>query len=343
MLLFYNTPDLCDRYNHISGIDLINDHRKIIGSNNGMFFDRTETFMLPIKIKNQFPIPSVDYNFNKTYEDICDQTASDIISNAVISNKKIRVLWSGGIDSTLILATFLKRGRQDLLEVGLSIESIAENYNFYKNHLLGQITLIPATDLKSMASNNHILVGGEYNDQLLGSNLLSTFVKYYGVSKLHDDFNLDCLRKVFSSRYTKNIDIWIDIYLSISEKSPVKIQTNLDFHWWINFSCKWQGLYYRLASYFSEDYNLENYYHFFQTEDFQRWSLLNHSQEFNRWEDYKKICKDLIWKFDKDDHYRNNKVKLESLTFLAQKNTFCNYITDQGQHLKDLPQDCIVR
>jgi hypothetical protein len=341
MLLFYNTPDLCDRYNHISGVDLINDHRKIIGSNNSMFFDRTETFSLPILIKNQFPIPKVDDSFTKTYEDICNQTAMEIVNKATNSNKKIRVLWSGGIDSTLILATFLKQGHKNLLEVGLSIESIAENYHFYKNHLLGRVALIPATDLRSLASENYILVGGEYNDQLLGSNLLPTFVKYFDVDKLHDKFNIDQLKKVFSSRYTKNVDFWIDVYLSISKKSPVQIKTNLDFHWWINFACKWQGLYYRLASYFPQGYNLKNYYHFFQTEDFQRWSLINHSQPFDRWEDYKRVCKDLIWGFDKNDEYRDKKIKLESLTFLAQKNTFCNYIDEHGRHHQDLPDDCL--
>ena len=341
MLLFYNTPDLCDRYKHIAGVDLINNHRKIIGSNNSMFFDRTETFKLPIALKNQFPIPKIDHNFTKTYEDICDQTASEIINKAVNSNKKIRILWSGGIDSTLILITFLKQGQRDILEVGLSIESIAENYDFYKNHLLGRVKLIPATDLKSLASSDCVLVGGEYNDQLLGSNLLPTFVRYYDVNDLHNTFNLDKLKKVFSSRYTINVDTWIDIYLSIAEKSPIQIKTNLDFHWWINFSCKWQGLYYRLASYFPESYDLENYCHFFQTEDFQQWSLLNHSQEFNRWEDYKKICKDLIWQFDKNDEYRNKKTKLESLTFLAQKNVFCNYIDEHGRHHRDLPDHCL--
>lgn len=341
MLLFYNTPDLCDRYSHIPGVDLINDHRKIIGSNNSMFFDRTETFSLPIIVKNQFPIPKIDHNFNKTYEDICDQTAVEIVNKVMDSNKKIRVLWSGGIDSTLILATFLKHGYKDILEVGLSTESIAENYNFYKNHLLGQVTLFSATDLRSLASDNHILVGGEYNDQLLGSNLLPTFVKYFDVDKLHEDFNVDQLKKVFSSRYIKNVDLWIDIYLSIADKSPVPIKTNLDFHWWINFSCKWQGLYYRLASYFPEDYDLKNYCHFFQTEDFQRWSLINHSQLFNRWEDYKSICKDLIWQFDKDNVYRDRKIKLESLTFLAQKNSFCNYIDDNGNHHRNLPEHCL--
>jgi hypothetical protein len=341
MLLFYNTPDLCDRYNHIPGVDLIEDHRKIIGSNNSMFFDRTENFQMPIKIKNKFPIPVVDSNFNKSYEEICEQTMNDIVQKATSSNKKIRIMWSGGIDSTLIVSMFLRNKHSDLLEIGLSLESIAENYNFYKDHLLNKVKLMSATDIRSLASDDCLLIGGEYNDQLLGSNLLPTFVKYYETKELHDKFNIDQLRKVFSSRYSKNLDKWIEIYLNICRSCPREIKTNLDFHWWINFSCKWQGIYYRLASYFPEQYDLKNYFHFFQSDDFQRWAILNHSQNFVKWEDYKKISKDLIWKFDKDDYYRDNKIKLESLTFLAQKNSFCNYITEQGKHLKNLPEDCI--
>lgn len=339
MILFYNTRHFCKNYRNIPGTDLIDDHRILISSNNSMFYDRSETINIPIKIKNQFPIPSIPTNFNKTYDDICEETAIKIIDKSKKQNKKIRVMWSGGIDSTLIVVSFLKLGAYDQLEVLLSYESILENLDFYKNHLLGKVKMLPANRMKFLYTNDSILVGGEYNDQLLGSNLLPIFFKYYTSEDLFSSLNLDKISKTFQPNKNKNR--WLDIYLEIIKHSPVDIKTNLDFHWYINFCCKWQGLYYRLASYFDMETDFENYLHFFQSEDFQIWSMLNHQQNFSCWEDYKKISKIIIRNFDKNDNYYNKKIKLESLTFLAQKNSFCNYIDDRGNKLEILSDEHI--
>jgi len=339
MIVFYNTRHFCSTYKNIPGSDLLNDHRILISSNNSMFFDRSETISIPIKMENKFPIPSLPKNFNKTYEEICDNTAKHIIKISNEKNKKIRVMWSGGIDSTLILVSLLKQGVKDQLEVLLSCDSISENQKFYYDHLLGKIDLVPANRMKTLYSSDSILVGGEYNDQLLGSNLLPVFVKYYDPEDLFKKVDRDKILKTFQK--TKNSKLWFEIYLEIVKSSPVPIETNLDFHWYINFCCKWQGLYYRLISYFDEIIDPGNYIHFFQNEDFQIWSMLNHSQYFFLWEDYKKIAKSIILDFDKNDFYYNKKIKLESLTFLAQKNSFCNYIDSSGNKLKDLPEEFI--
>jgi hypothetical protein len=339
MLVFYNTLDLCDRYSDLPGVDLLNDHRKIIRSNNSMFFDRSGIVNIPIKIKNMFPIPNLSQNFNDTYEEICNRTVIKIVNRANAENKKIRIMWSGGIDSTVILVSFLKLGYKDLIEVAISTESISENYNFYKNHLLNKVKIIPSVDLKSLANNDCLLIGGEYNDQLFGSNLLSFFVKYYSVEDLHEKFDVEKLKTIFLANHKVNADQWIEKYMLISKFAPIEIKSNLDFHWWINFTCKWQGIYYRLACYFPQNFDLKNYYHFFQGEDFQQWALNNQHEKFYKWSDYKKTCKDLIWKFDKDDLYRDKKIKLESLNFIAQKNSFSNYIDEQGNHYFDLPKN----
>lgn len=339
MIVFYNTRHFCRNYKNVPGADLIDDHRILISSNNSMFFDRSETINIPIKIKNQFPIPNIPKHFNKTYEEICNETAVRLINQSKEQNKKIRILWSGGIDSTLILVSFLKIKAHEHIEVMISHESLLENVEFYKSHLLRKVAIIPAYRMKFLYSNDTILVGGEYNDQLLGSNLLPIFVKYYDPKELFSKLDLNKIIKTF--RINKNIIKWLDIYLEIIKHSPVPIETNIDFHWYINFCCKWQGLYYRLISYFDQIPDIENYTHFFQNEDFQIWSMINHQQHFSYWEDYKKISKTIIREFDNNDNYYNKKIKLESLTFLAQKNPFCNYIDDQGNKFYDLPKEFI--
>lgn len=334
MLLFFNTVHLCQSFSDRQDINLISDHRKVIGSNNSMFYDRSETIVSPIKIKNMFPIPKIEQNFNLSYQDICNITAKEIADK----KKKIRIMWSGGIDSTLIVVSFLKLGLRDQLEIALSLESIAENYNFYKQHILGKIKIIASTNIEELFSEDAILVGGEFNDQLLGSNMLPLFSKYYDPKDLFSKFDRNKLVKIFSSKFDNSqaIHKWIEIYLKTTNSSPVPIESNLDFHWWINFCCKWQGIYYRLASYTDTNVNMENYQHFFQNELFQKWALLNHSQHFNEWRDYKKICKDIIFEYDRDRYYLENKIKTESLTFMAQKNSFYNYIDENQSRLMEI-------
>lgn len=347
LLSFYNTPDLCNRYSHLNGVELLHDHKILTRTINGMFHDRTETVKFPINLANVFPIPNLPQHFDKSYEQICLETAEHLATRAIRENKKLRILWSGGIDSTLIVVCFLKLNYNDLLEVAISYESIYENPYFYLNHLIKKkIKLIPATNLKQLCAPEYILIGGEYNDQLLGSNLIITFEKYFDSSELFKPFNKDVLKKIFDCdsdliKNPKNIDAWIDAYSEICKKSPIPIESNLDFHWWINFSCKWQGLYYRLSSYFNKDFNLNDYIHFFQNEDFQIWSILNHSQQFEGYQHYKKICRDLIFEYDGNNHYRDNKKKIESLFFLAQKNHQFNYTDDKNFSYYDLPEDSI--
>lgn len=338
MLLFFNTVHLCENYSHIEEIEMLNLHRRIISSNNSMFYDRSETVVSPVKVENKFKIPNLNSSFDLSYEEVCNITAKNFLD----TGKKLRVMWSGGIDSTLILVSLFKLGITDQLEIALNIDSISENQEFYYNHILGKFKIIPSTDIKSLFSKDHILIGGEYNDQLLGSNLLPLFSKYYDTDELFKKLSRDKIYKIFSSKLEnkKIVDRWIDIYLKTIQGSPVPIETNLDFHWWINFCCKWQGLYFRLASYTDLKTDLDNYHHFFQNDLFQQWALINHNQKFYDWKDYKRICKEIIYRYDKNKNYLDNKIKSESLTFMAQKNSFYNFIDSDQRRYFDLPENC---
>lgn len=346
-LSFYNTADLCSRYSELNGVELLQDHKQLLRTNNSMFHDRTETVTLPLKIKNLFPIPTMPNRFTKSYEEICAETTMRIADQAIRGSKKIKILWSGGIDSTLIIVNFLKLGFGDLLEVALTLESIHENPEFYMEHLLkGGIKLVPANDLKSLSRPGYIVVGGEYNDQLFGSNLIIAFEKYFDSEELFKPFDRKTLLSVFNCdkdkmRNEKSLDVWIDAYTEICKKSPAPIETNFDFHWWINFSCKWQGLYYRLFSYFDQRFDANDYIQFFLNDDFQLWSIFNIAKRFDGYQNYKRICRDLIFEFDKNKQYKNNKKKIESLFFLAQKNRQFNYICEFNNFYSDLPNGSI--
>ena len=57
-----------------------------------------------------------------------------------------------------------------------------------------------------------------------------------------------------------------------------------------------------------------NYTTFFNTANFQKWAMKNNNELIgDDWLTYKYLCKDVIFKFDKNKDYRDNKAKFGSL------------------------------
>ena len=85
--------------------------------------------------------------------------------------------------------------------------------------------------------------------------------------------------------------------------SPVKIKTIFDLFWWCNFCFKWQDVDSRMIFTFSETPQWRSTISFFNTESFQKWSIVNHDVKHGgTWETYKQPAKDYINKYVKDEN-----------------------------------------
>src|SRR3954462_7436394 len=103
--------------------------------------DRTGTITTPIRNVPLFPIPEFR-TFTKSYEEVCDGRAREILQNADTPGIRIYVLYSGGIDSTCLLISLLKQATPEQkknIVVLMSHESIAENPRFYEEHIRGKL------------------------------------------------------------------------------------------------------------------------------------------------------------------------------------------------------------
>ena len=71
--------------------------------------DRTGTVTTPIKIKllDHLKIPKFVKN-NKSFEEIVDNRSLQLLEQIKASNKKLAVMYSGGIDSTVIMCSIVK-------------------------------------------------------------------------------------------------------------------------------------------------------------------------------------------------------------------------------------------
>lgn len=280
--------------------------------------DRTQT--LDIGSLN-FEVLNPLSNFEKTelsFEQIAIIRAKQLLILAGQTHKKICLLWSGGIDSTVVLVALIQVAQEenklDILEVLLSVESINEFPNFFEqiikdkiNYTLYQPPLYPFLEDKTK-----IFVTGEHGDQLFGSDKTKYYVLSEDAFKPYPDILPFMIsRKLGTEKYTQKM---LNFLAPQIDKSPVPIHTLYDYLWWMNFSQKWQHVSLRLISK-SENLVLgKNIIHFFSSSEFQSWSISNHHIKIDRaWNTYKQVAKSFIHSFFEDEEYLLYKEKEPSL------------------------------
>ncbi|MEL6842863.1 MAG: hypothetical protein AAFP02_06570, partial [Bacteroidota bacterium] len=243
--------------------------------------------------------------------------AREIIDRS--AGRRITVLWSGGIDSTVALIALFRefsvRGRRDQLHLLLSKESIAEFPTFFAAIIESNITYTQITS----AIYDHIRptdlnVTGEHGDQLFGSDKLKYHVMTGEAWRAWED-NLEyvILHKL---GHRAPAAAMIEYLRPQIAQSPVPIVSLYDFLWWMNFSLKWQHVSLRLKEGLQPGaFALgDNLWHFFQGADLQRWSLSNPQSKIKTdWKSYKYIAKEYIHDFFPDEDYLLNKEKEQSL------------------------------
>lgn len=314
--------------------------------------DRTGTIRTPVKTRALFPIPAFE-PFAKTFEQICDERALEILARARTLDCRIYAMWSGGIDSTLLLLSLLKHasGRdRERITVLMSRDSITENPRFYREHVRGQLALGLSSDIPWLLGGPDIIVSGEHNDQLFGADLMGPIIFKHGPSVIRAPFDPEMFAENFA-----NVAVPLEMtrwYMQLLSRmravSPIPIETNYDFAWWINFTLKWQTVYMRLimfvepsrAHLVTEEWMRSRYMPFYNTEDFQRWSLHNNDKKIkDSWPTYKWPCKDIIYDYTKDAEYRDRKTKVGSLSSFLVGHDSLRVIDDSFRFHAEVPME----
>ena len=313
------------------------------------FIDRTGTITTPVRTKSVFPIPALR-PFSKTYEEICNERAAELLHRSEISGLPLYVLWSGGIDSTLALTSLLKNSspaQRANITVLLNEESIMENPNFYRNHIQRKLQRAPSSVFIHLLGGRGILVSGEHNDQLFGAEAIGGIMKRFGADVVHKPYDrtilISFLREKIGDPHAA--EFYGDIFERIRTAAPIDIVSNHDVMWWFSFSVKWQSVFLRTIAYttprnmknINVDYINRCYAPFYNTEDFQLWSMCNPDKKIkNGWNTYKWPAKDIIYDFTKDAAYRDHKTKRQSLRSLIARENRCNFIDESMSLLQDI-------
>lgn len=314
--------------------------------------DRTNTISIPVHVKPISTIPKFRM-MTRSFEELCDERAVELLSRAQNDGIKLYVLWSGGIDSTLVLVSLLKNAtaeQKKRIVVLLSEESIVENPRFYESHIRGKLQRESSNMFPHILGTSHIFVSGELNDQLFGAAAPGDLMAKFGDEIVHKPFQ----RSLLFEYYNNNVqdaaitNFYLDMFDRVITTSPVPITSYLDYFWWINFTLKWQSVYMRILSFAAErnvlnittSYLKTNFAPFYDTEEFQLWSMNNLDKRIkDTWNTYKWPCKEIIYNYTKDADYRDNKLKRGSLFFILLQQNAYNFINTSMDFSRELPRN----
>lgn len=272
--------------------------------------------------------------------DLLDHRAIELFQVAKSQHKGIYIMWSGGIDSTVVLTAFLKnlsKADTEILTVVLTDESIIEHPNYYTRFIKDQIKIVSYYDLivDGKFLDENIILTGDPADALFGpsSGMYSHMVpnnEHLRPFKDHtktigyciDRAGFDALRQYkligFGKWYAQKITD------NLLEVQPPGVESIADWWWWhyINFkweSSIWRPLIRRKIGALDDvitDNQINDFVDdtFFNTVKFQQWSFTNLKTLIgNDLANHKQIPKQYIYEFDQDDDYLINKKKSESV------------------------------
>jgi hypothetical protein len=202
----------------------------------------------------------------------------------------------------------------------------------------------------SLLNGDSIVVTGEFNDQLFGSDIIAEINRYGDYENLYNPYTRQFVISWFSRFMDLNsANIWFDILDDqIKKVAPCEVSTNFHFLWWYNFCLKWQCVFFRMLvrmdsdlRHLVNDHFVKNHiYHFFPGENFQKWSMLNHDKKIiSDWKSYKLESRKIIYNYTKDESYRNEKIKQGSLYRLFLQKKVVEAITDEYDFLETLNQE----
>lgn len=273
--------------------------------------DRSNTIAIPFKHKILNPLPKMDLKFKLNYKDCVMSRVEELNQLHLKTNKTFRLLYSGGIDSTAILSGFIEyfgiKRTSKILEISCTPDSIDENPWVWNRYIApGNFKVTTSLNHAHNWDDNVITIQGEGNDHLfggLGSGRMSGFL-----NNMYCPVDVDTLTEYLA--WTKNdtsltnARFCAEQIMRIVDIAPMPITNMYTLGWWYKFVLDWEATMIRALSQSTlsqlpVDCLQTTLVQFFNTENFQQWSMKFHADypaSYAENENYKLICKDMILK-----------------------------------------------
>lgn len=269
--------------------------------NNVGILDRTGT----IEAKGKeilVKIPKVLSNL--TLEEVINKRVNEILE--ISKTRDIYLMWSGGIDSTLIFYVLLNSGLNFKVVFNKASEKEYPNLAYkisnyeFENVKPYIYTGVEQFDNEILRNPKSLVITGELGDQMIGSDANFKFTEE---------------QRQFPAVNWIPKDVY-DLAIPSLSKIPTFDITNptvSEFLWAFNFVFKYQSVYvrkiFKMGIFPLEPY--ANCIHFFNTDEFQSWAINNYkdNSKLTGDKDYKIRYKEIIFKLNNDKNYFLNKRK----------------------------------
>lgn len=276
-------------------------------------YDRSGIFF-----NNTSPTIPINTYTNKSFTQITDETALSY------EGKDVLIAWSGGIDSSTVVAAFVKNNVPFKVTVNTSSE--AENKQLY-DYLISNHNVITIKENEKLfqkinlteLDSSCIIVTGDCADQLypgihhnfipggikfkelVGHKDFDVLYKKYFDTEVEEIYLRDNVRQSFIEWYVKHFkcdtergeDIYDNYLLPHIKKFPFDVKHYYQLVWFFKFIFKYETTAKEQFYRFAETNNEVRA--FFDTQEFQRWAITNLDYNFNtystHYNDYKMFQK----------------------------------------------------
>ena len=268
----------------------------------GSIVDRTNANEFFIPFIQEPKIPKFKGDFNKSFKQICEERSIQLLN----TGKKINILWSGGIDSTVVLFSLMNKANDlSQLKVILTIDSIMESGNMFdlliKNKLeytlhKNKINRQKFFNEENININNELIITGCAADELNTTKRL----KIIPTDRKYDNLNYE---DVMSPLLNKEL---IDFFKKSIQLYPTKVKYYKDF---LRFYHMTYSMFYGLFSWYPyiDPKFLNIMDSFYAIEDFEKWCIW--SDESSYTEKIKIPQRNLIYELTGDKLYSDKKGK----------------------------------
>jgi hypothetical protein len=345
-LISYSCSKLVSEKPNWNGLDKFLTFYEYFPSNIGVY-DRSGATKFPVQCENKWPIPNWNKEFSWSYDECVMFRAKELIELSKKTGKKIRLYYSGGIDSSTIFCSFLDLlGLSDMpkyIELACTFQSRRENPYIWNNFIRKvDFTLFDASNTNQILDVDRIIVMGECNDQLFGSDALINFQIHTSEANAYNKYSVDSITDYFGKFNKQYASYWAERLTKSMKAAPFEIENHYQFFWWYNFAWKWNNVAVRILFYLNEDQeNILNEntlpVQFFNTEYFQQWSLTNHYNEPDKNaspQEYKMVAKQFVAKSINENGFLH-KVKNPSLFRIFYSNVQNYGITSDYKIIRD--------
>ena len=266
----------------------------------GNIIDRSNSTKYPFKLHIRLP-----WTQPKEVEKNLDlETACSIRVNEITKKYPAPYVlyWSGGIDSTLLLVSFMKLVEHKNLVVYLTKNSIKENEYFFENIIKPNLKFVLNT---GYPSNNGFSITGECGDTVWAALDHGFFLNQRTESYIYKPW-----QQWFETK-TNDVD-FLNFAEKFMKKAARPIVTLFDARWWFYLLCKSQS---KATLLQMAAFNNSTVIPFYESACFETWAWYNVENIIKGydWQTYKWPAKEIIYKFDKNKDYLKNKSKEYSL------------------------------